>query len=49
MTESMGFIPDPSMFIEITQLTFGMFTVIFLAIVVWQAWQLVAPVKLDQP
>ena len=47
MAENMGLIPDISMFIEVTKLTFGMFTFIFLAIVVWQAWQLVAPAKID--
>ncbi len=47
MEESMGFLPDLSMFIEISRLSFGMFTVIFLAIVVWQAWQMVAPAKIE--
>ncbi|MGD8833611.1 MAG: hypothetical protein PVJ84_11185 [Desulfobacteraceae bacterium] len=44
---NIGLIPDISIFIEMTRLTFGMFTAIFLAIVVWQAWQLVAPAKID--
>ena len=47
MEESLGFLPDVAMFFKISQLSFGVFTVIFLAIVVWKAWQLVAPVKID--
>lgn len=47
MGESLGILPDMAMLIKITQLSFGAFTVIFLAIVVWKAWQLVAPVKID--
>lgn len=47
MGESLGIMPDVAMFVKISQLSFGVFTVIFLAIVVWKAWQLVAPVKID--
>lgn len=47
MADAMGFLPDPSLFFEITRLTFGMFTLIFLAIVVWQAWSMVAPAKFE--
>lgn len=47
MEASLGILPDAAMFIKISQLSFGVFTVIFLAIVVWKAWQLVAPVKID--
>jgi hypothetical protein len=46
MKGSMGFLPDPLMFFDITRLTFGMFTIIFLGIVIWQAWQMVAPAKI---
>ncbi len=47
MAESMGFLPDLSLFFEISRLTFGMFTLVFLGIVIWQAWQMVAPAKFE--
>jgi hypothetical protein len=47
MKAQMGFLPDLSLFFEISRLSFSMFSVIFLAIVVWQAWQMVAPTRLE--
>lgn len=39
-------LPDPALFLQVLQAGFGLFDVIFLAIVVWEAWKLPAPVKL---
>lgn len=47
MADTMGVLPDLSLLFEISRLTFGMFTLVFLGIVVWQAWQMVAPVKFE--
>lgn len=41
-------IPSPAKLIEVTQLTFEAFTLLFLAIALWQAWKITAPVKLTQ-
>lgn len=46
MAERFGILPDIPLFMEISRLSFNTFTIIFLAIVVWQAWQMVAPVKI---
>ena len=38
--------PSPAAFLEITALDFGVMDFVFLAIVLWQAWQMPAPVEL---
>ena len=47
MAQNLGLVPDIQIFFQITQLTFGLFTVIFLAIVIWQAWRMLAPAKIE--
>jgi len=36
-------LPDPAVFLSVTRMTFDLFTLIFLAITVYQAWKLVEP------
>ena len=43
---SLTLIPDPLVFLNIARMTFDLFTLIFLAITVYQAWKLVEPFKL---
>lgn len=44
---ALGLLPDPMLFIEITRLSFGVFTAVFLGFVVYEAWRLVAPVHIE--
>lgn len=39
-------LPDPTLFFRVIQAGFGLFDIIFLAIVVWEAWKIPAPVRL---
>lgn len=41
--------PDPAVFFNVARVTFDMFTLIFLAITVYQAWRLVEPFKIKRP
>ncbi len=45
-TRALTLLPDPAVFFNVTRMTFDMFTLIFLAITVYQAWRLVEPFKL---
>jgi len=40
-------LPNPELFIEVLKPGFGVMDVVFLAIVVWQAWKLSAPIKIN--
>lgn len=40
--------PDPAVFFDLSKMTFDMFTLIFLAITVYQAWKLVAPLDISR-
>ena len=40
--------PDPGLFYNVISLNFGMFDIVFLAIVVYQAWKLPAPLRLAE-
>lgn len=40
--------PDPAVFFNVARVTFDMFTLIFLAITVYQAWTLVRPFKIKR-
>ncbi len=40
--------PDPAVFFNISKMTFDMFTLIFLAITVYQAWKLVEPFDINR-
>lgn len=42
-----GLLPDPRMFFEINRLAFDVFTVVFLGIVIYQAWKMLAPLQLE--
>jgi len=42
-------LPDPILFIQVLQAGFEFFDLIFLAIVVYQAWKIPAPIKLGGP
>jgi hypothetical protein len=42
---SFSLLPDPMLFFRVVSLNFEMFDVLFLAIVLWEAWKLTAPVK----
>jgi hypothetical protein len=37
--------PDPDLFYRVVAASFGLFDVVFLAIVLWQAWRIPAPVR----
>jgi len=39
-------LPDPMLFVNVIQLGFNLFDVVFLAIVIWEAWRLPAPIAL---
>lgn len=41
-----GLLPDPGLFLEINRLAFDVFTVVFLGIVIYQAWKMLAPIRL---
>ena len=41
-------LPDPAVFFNISKMTFDMFTLIFLAITVYQAWKLVEPLNISR-
>jgi hypothetical protein len=45
---ALSLVPDPMVFIEISRLSFGLFTVVFLAFVIYEAWRLVAPIRLEE-
>lgn len=38
-------IPDPGLFTEVVALNFGVYEVVFLAFVLWEAWKMPAPVQ----
>ena len=40
--------PDPAVFLNVARVTFDMFTLIFLAITVYQAWKLVEPFEIKR-
>jgi hypothetical protein len=40
-------LPNPDLFLEVLKTGFGIMDIVFLAIVVWQAWRLSAPIKLN--
>lgn len=42
-----GLLPNPGMFLEINRLAFDLFTVVFLGIVIYQAWKMLAPIRLE--
>ncbi|MCP3955703.1 MAG: hypothetical protein GY697_26325 [Desulfobacterales bacterium] len=42
-TRALTLLPDPAVFFNVTRMTFDLFTLIFLAITVYQAWKLVEP------
>lgn len=44
---SLPFLPTPELFIEVFTAGFEMFDLIFLAIVLWQAWKIPAPISLN--
>jgi len=46
--EILGFVPDPRLLFEVTKMSFGLFTIVFLAIVVYEAWRLVAPFPMQK-
>ncbi len=46
--DKLGLLPDPRLLFEITKMSFGLFTIVFLAIVVYEAWRLVAPFQLQK-
>jgi len=46
--DKLGFLPEPRLLFEITKMSFDLFTVVFLAIVVYEAWRLVAPFQLQK-
>ena len=40
-------LPNPGLFLEVLKPGFGVMDIVFLAIVVWQAWKLSAPIKIN--
>jgi hypothetical protein len=40
-------LPSPELFVQVIGANFGIFDLVFLAIVAWQAWQIPAPLKLS--
>ncbi len=42
-TRALTLLPEPAVFFNVTRMTFDLFTFIFLAITVYQAWRLVEP------
>jgi hypothetical protein len=43
---TLPFIPNPTLLVEIVRLDFGLWDVIFLAIVVWESWKIPKPISL---
>lgn len=41
------FLPNPELFVEVLKPSFEVMDIVFLGIVVWQAWTLSAPIKID--
>lgn len=41
-------VPDPALFLEVARVGFAAFDLIFLAIVLWEAWRLPAPFRLGK-
>ena len=46
--DKLGLLPEPRLLFEITKMSFDLFTIVFLAIVVYEAWRLVAPFQLQK-
>lgn len=44
---SLPFIPDPALLMDVVSAGFEMFDLIFVAIVLWQAWKMPMPIKLQ--
>jgi hypothetical protein len=42
-------LPDPALFSRVLRASFDVFDLVFLGIVVWEAWRLTAPAKLAAP
>lgn len=48
-TGDFPWLPDPQLFYRVVSLNFEAFDLIFLAIVIWEAWRGLAPLKLTKP
>ncbi|MBC8423900.1 hypothetical protein H8E07_07230 [bacterium] len=40
-------LPDPGRLVDVVRLDFGIMDMVFLAIVIWQAWRMPAPIRLE--
>lgn len=46
--DKLGFLPEPRLLFALTKMSFDLFTIVFLAIIVYEAWRLVAPFQLQK-
>jgi len=44
---ALPFIPDPNLLLEVVRLDIGIFEVVFLGIIIWEAWKIPRPIRLQ--